>query len=72
MTKRGLITVNEAARRKGVSRQAIHYLIKAGKLKAVANTVEKVEWQVCPKSLAALSINPKMQHGSGRPRRSGK
>lgn len=61
--------MSEAARRKGVSRQAIHYLIDKGKLEAVAQTVEKVEWKVCPKSLAKLKINPNMQGRNGRPPR---
>ena len=68
MTKRGLITVNEAARIKGVSRQAIHYLIKAGKLDAVALKVEKIEWQVCPKSLAKVTINPNMKRNRRKDR----
>lgn len=72
MTKRSLITVSEAARRKGVSRQAIHYLIKVGKLDAESRTVEKIEWQVCPRSLAKLEINSKRQENAGRPRRSEK
>jgi hypothetical protein len=67
--KRGLITVSEAARRKGVSRQAIHYAIREGKLEAVAETVEKIEWKVCPRSLAKLTINTNMQGRVGRPSR---
>lgn len=64
--------MSEAARRKGISRQAIHYAIQVGKLEAVAQTVKKVEWKVCPKSLAQLVINTNMQGRAGRPRRSEK
>lgn len=72
MTKRRFITVSEAARRKGVSRQAIHYAIQKGKLEAEASTVEAVEWKVCPRSLAKLVINTNMQGRAGRPKGNGK
>lgn len=61
--------MSEAARRKGVSRQAIHYYIEHDKLEAVAETVTKTEWKVCPRSLAKLVINTNMQGRAGRPRK---
>lgn len=68
MAKSKYISVNEAARIKGCSRQAIHNAIQTERLVAIPETVEKIEWKVCPKSLAQLKINPKMQQ-AGRPRK---
>lgn len=68
MKRNGYITVNEAARIKGCSRQAIHNAIRTERLTAIARKVEKVEWQVCPKSLAKLVINSNMKRAGRRPR----
>ena len=61
MTRKKYISVNEAARIKGCSRQAIHNAIQTNRLEAVAETVEKVEWKVSVVSLARLVINPNMR-----------
>ena len=63
MGKTKTIGVNEAARIKQCSRQAIHYAIQSGRLKATPETASTVIWRICPKSLAQLKINPKMQTG---------
>lgn len=63
MTKNGLMTVAEAARRKGVTRQAIHAAIKAGRLPVVQ--VGSIALRITPKALAALEMNPNKQ-SSGR------
>ena len=52
MKRNGYITVNEAAKLKGCSRQAIHGAIKSERLEA--KTVESVVWLVSVKSLARL------------------
>lgn len=62
------VTVAEAAKAKGCSRQAIHAAIKADRLKAVTETVSTVIWKVESKSLAQLVINPRMKR-DGRPRK---
>ena len=71
MARQKIITVNEAARIKGCSRQAIHAAIKSNRLEAVPQTVVKTEWKVCPKSLAQLRINPNMRR-QGRRKEAGK
>jgi hypothetical protein len=68
MKRNDLITVNEAARIKGCSRQAIHAAIKSNRLEAVSKPVESVVWLVSTKSLANLVINPNMRR-EGRPAR---
>lgn len=64
MKRNGYITVNEAARIKGCSRQAIHGAIKSKRLEA--KTEKSVVWLVNAKSLAKLVINPNMKR-AGRP-----
>ena len=66
MAKDRFITVNEAARLKGCSRQAIHYAIGKGKL--LYTTERMVVYKVSANSLAKLEINANMQR-AGRPRK---
>jgi len=68
MSKNGLMTVAEAARRKGVTRQAIHAAIKSGRLAVVQ--VGSIALRIEPKALAALELNQNKQR-SGRPRAKG-
>lgn len=63
--KQRYITVGEAAKRKGCTRQAIHAAIKAERLEAEAEVVSKRVWKVCAKSLAELKVNPRMQRKAG-------
>lgn len=56
VTKNGLMTIAEAAREKGVSRQAIHAAIEAGRLSVVQ--VGSISLRITPEALAALEINP--------------
>jgi len=58
---RRLITVSEAAKRKGVSRQAIHAAIRANKLEGVSEVVQKVIWKVTVTSLNGYEPNPNMK-----------
>jgi predicted site-specific integrase-resolvase len=51
-----LITINEAAKLKGVSRQAIHAAIEAGRIECV-EVVTKSK-RITPKALAAFHPNP--------------
>lgn len=64
----GLVTVAEAAKLKGCSRQAIHAAIKAGRIKGVAKIVETTLWKVDTRSLAGFIPNPNMRR-NGRPKR---
>jgi excisionase family DNA binding protein len=63
------MTVAEAARRKGVSRQAIHAAIKAGRLAVVQ--VGSISLRVTPEALAALELNPNKQLSGRKPRSNG-
>lgn len=66
MAKNGLLTIAEAARKKGVSRQAIHAAIKSGRLAVVQ--IGSIALRIEPKTLAAFNINANKQ-SSGRPRK---
>jgi len=68
MARDKFISVNEAAKLKGCSRQAIHYAISKGRL--LYTTERVVVYKVSANSLAKLEINPNMQGNSaGRPKR---
>jgi hypothetical protein len=54
-----LITINQAAKLKSVSRQAIHAAIKTGRLKATE--VATTSLRITPEALAAFVPNPKRQ-----------
>ena len=70
MKRNGFITVNEAAKLKGCSRQAIHYAISKGRLDY--REEKSVVYKVSVASLAKLEINANMQANSaGRPKRKG-
>ena len=72
MGRNGYITVSEAAKLKGCSRQTIHYQIASGKLEAKAE--KAIIWMVNEKSLAQLELNPNMKRAGRKPasRRKGK
>jgi predicted DNA-binding protein (UPF0251 family) len=53
------VTINDAARLKGVSRQAIHAAIKAGRLKTI--TVDVPQTRVIASSLKKFEPNPNMK-----------
>jgi len=57
-----LITVNQAARIKGCSRQAIHAAIKAKRLPVKKERA--IIYKIDPADLEALKINPNMQRKS--------
>lgn len=59
------ITINELARAKGVTRQAVHAAIKAGKLETV--TVEVPSVRVLVKSANSWTPNENMKR-AGRPK----
>lgn len=69
MTRMELVTIAEAAEIKGVSRQAIHAAVEAGKLKTVQGkiTVPMIRRDV----LDSYQPNPNMKR-AGRPRNGGK
>jgi hypothetical protein len=58
-------TITEAAKKKGVTRAAIHLAIQKGTLKARAKKVTKVEWLISANDLDSY-------HPSGRHQASGK
>ncbi len=66
MAKNGLLTIAEAAREKGVSRQAIHAAIEAGRLSVVQ--VGSIAIRIEPKTLAKFQVNVNKRR-SGRPAR---
>lgn len=63
--KTKLITIIEAAKIKGVSRQAIHAAIKTGRLAIVEVPTTIV--RITPEALAAFTPNPKRQQCGKRP-----
>lgn len=69
MARDKFISVNEAARLKGCSRQTIHNAISKGDL--LYTTERAVVYKVSVNSLAKLEVNANMQR-AGRPRKSGK
>jgi predicted DNA-binding transcriptional regulator AlpA len=66
MARDRFISVNEAARLKGCSRQTIHSAISKGKL--LYTTERAVVYKVSANSLAKLEINENMKR-VGRPRK---
>jgi hypothetical protein len=60
-----LLTINEAATIKGVSRQAIHAAIEAGRLEFIE--VPAVSKRIAPDVLAAFKVNPKMKLSGRKP-----
>lgn len=64
--KNGLLTVAEAAREKGVTRQAIHAAIKAGRLPVVQ--IGSISLRIEPQALAEFEMNPNKQSSGRRPR----
>lgn len=65
MARNGLMTVAEAARKKGVTRQAIHAAIKAGRLPVVQ--VGSIALRITPEALSGLEINPNKQSSGRKP-----
>jgi len=59
MKRHDLITVNEAARLKGLTRQAIHAAIEQGRLEHVIVSVSVKAKRVTPEALAAFQPNEK-------------
>jgi len=59
------VTVNQAARIKGVSRQAINSAIRAGKLETV--TVEMPHTRIVVSSLKKYEPNPSMKRAGRKP-----
>jgi len=68
MARDRFISVNEAAKLKGCSRQTIHAAISKGKL--LYTTERAVVYKVSANSLAKLEINDNMKR-AGRPRKNG-
>jgi hypothetical protein len=50
-------TITEAAKKLGISRQAVHKAIAAGTLKARKRQVVKIEWQIPGDALRAYSVS---------------
>lgn len=69
MQRQELITPNEAAVIKGVSRQAIHAAIEDGRLEFVE--VKETVRRITPKALAAYKPNLKRQACGPKKRKSG-
>lgn len=67
MARDKFISVNEAARLKGCSRQTIHHAIAKGNL--LYTTERAVVYKVSVNSLAKLQLNANMQGRTGRPAR---
>lgn len=59
MNTDGLLTINEAAKIKEVSRQAIHAAIRRGELAAIDVMVPSK--RISPKALEAFQPNPNMK-----------
>lgn len=66
MARDKFISVNEAAKLKGCSRQTIHHAIAKGSL--LYTTERAVVYKVSVNSLAKLELNPAMKR-AGRPRK---
>ncbi len=60
-----LISVNEAAKRKGVSRQAIHAAIASGRIDVIKRRVTLTKKLITVEALEAWTPNPNMK----RPKR---
>jgi hypothetical protein len=63
--KKKSFTISEAAKKKGVTRAAIHLAIQKGTLRARAKKVAKIEWLISADDLDSY-------HPSGRHQASGK
>jgi hypothetical protein len=63
------ITIADAARIKGCTRQAVHAAVKRGDLLAAPQIVQTKIWTVDKKSLAKWAPNPRSVKNAGRPRR---
>jgi hypothetical protein len=63
------VTMAEAARLKGCSRQAIHAAIKRGDLMASMQIVQVTVWAVDKKSLSNWKPSPNMQRAGRKPRK---
>jgi hypothetical protein len=59
------VTINDAAKLKGISRQAIHAAIRAGKLETV--TVDVPHKRVVLASLKKFQPNPNMKRAGRKP-----
>lgn len=64
----GTLTVNEAAKRKGTTRQAIYAAIESGALRSTKMHVEVIG--VRETELAKWTPNPRSMKNAGRPRKS--
>lgn len=62
-----LITINEAAKLKGVSRQAVHAAIAAGTIEVVKRRVTTTRKLIEPEVLDAWEPNPKMKRPGRKP-----
>ena len=56
-TPKKTYTITEAAKKLGISRQAVHLAIKKGALKAQAKKVVEVVWSIPAKSLELYSVS---------------
>jgi len=61
MNREDLITINEAAKLKGVSRQAIHCAIAAGRLPVIERELTIVQKLITPEDLETFKPNPNMK-----------
>ena len=55
--KRKDFTLTEAAKKLGISRQAVHKAIEKGTLKARKIRVSKSEWQISAEALRSYSVS---------------
>lgn len=62
-----LISINEAAKLKGVSRQAVHAAIAAGKISVVKHRVTVTRSLITPAALDAWNPNPNMKRPGPKP-----
>jgi hypothetical protein len=63
------VTINDAAKLKGVSRQAIHAAIKAGKLQTI--TIDQPVTRIIFASLKKFEPNPNMKRAGRKPTENG-
>ena len=60
------MSVVEAAKRLGVTRETIYQAIEAGRLKGRLTTVTRKVWRIDPSSLSGFEVSPASQRAGKR------
>ena len=69
MTYKKTLSVGEAAKRLGISRQAVHYAIERGDLKARKKIVQKVEFRIPEDEVESYVVNTTRRESGMKNRR---